>query len=454
MFHKTVCVFVVCLQLTSFAQTPVPTSFTFPIPLSFLSDPHGFGMTADETGMHLVYLSGTTIRHALIGANGRVLLDTTIAVNLSGNPRVAVSSTVRNDMEELDVVYRNGDSIYVKTSTDGGSTWITPVNSVRYARTSTASKRIECKGDGDLINVTWDTGSDGEVLYERYNHGANPPGWEQYFNVTDESNQTSDSVIVSHGSYPAIVVSEKSGTKRVHVVYINERKIDNPDSCTFFSGDSLSFQQIVERSAIMQSQSLNWEPNDIMSGQRENPCPDSVAKNLHGENKQTYPVVASGNGLLAVVHSSENFNFIDDSHGSKWMSYHNSEIKTVDYRNAIKSDPVVADGPDPYFSSVNPTYVSEHSVIFVPATGEFKWFVRMTNDSLYITSLSSPFGTKISYAGSVKTGSQSAHSPLALWRNDGLNKTSGYQYPRTTETDVAYRTNFTSKNKVLEGASI
>ncbi len=54
-------VLIVIVGFSCLAQTPVPTSFSFPVPVSFTADYHNFDMVANELGMHIVYPSSSSI---------------------------------------------------------------------------------------------------------------------------------------------------------------------------------------------------------------------------------------------------------------------------------------------------------------------------------------------------------------------------------------------------------
>lgn len=225
------------------AQSPLPNSFVFSVPLNFTVELNNYDIVSDEKGMHIVYPSGSSIRHVLVGASGLIIIDTIIATYISGPIRPSISTHRRNGVEELNVAYRNADSIYIRRSTDGGRTWLIPLNASTPSWTSASTDRLQMAAEGIFVHVTWDTGTDQEVLYSRYDLERNT--WDGFYNVTDENNQTGDTIIAIHGSYPDIALSEKNGTKRVHVVFKNERWIENP-ICSHFpptQTDSLQFSK-------------------------------------------------------------------------------------------------------------------------------------------------------------------------------------------------------------------
>ncbi len=185
---------VLCTTLR--AQTPVPTSFSFPVPVTFTQEHHNFDMIANEFGIHIVYDSSQSIVHSVIGVSGHLLSRSVVFTNISGLVRPAISSHVRNGIEELHVAFRNGNDIQLCRSTDGGENWSTPQNSSRFSETYSQTSRLQIAAERDIIHVTGDTGTDQEVLYSRYNLQQN--SWDEFFNITDENNQFGDSVVVIH----------------------------------------------------------------------------------------------------------------------------------------------------------------------------------------------------------------------------------------------------------------
>ncbi len=429
----------------SVAQTPVPTNFTFPVPVTFTAGLHNFDMVANELGMNIVYPSGSGIRYALVGVNGRLISDMEVVPNVSGNIRPSISSHVRNGIEELHIAYRSSDTIYIRRSTDGGLSWTTPQNNFRLAQTSASTNRLQMAADGDYVHVTWDTGTDEEVLYARYN--LLQANWDEFMNLTDEATQIAngDTIIVYHGSLPDITISEKNGTKRVHVVFINERKIVNPrlttdSTCTMWEGDSLLFQQTVERSAIITSGNLDWQPSDIMIFYDENPCPITGA-NRHGSAIATYPAIAATDSLW-VVQSSKNHNWIAQSQ-LQWVLYHNSSAKPADY-----SDPPHQNGK----TNWSGYYTFHHSCFYNKRDKVFQWVRRFPDGNIHVTRVNETGATTTGYTletGSFPRGAANlVNGALILW-NDSLWK--GFRQTWDIEESFTLQTNVTGKSRVKQG---
>ena len=447
LFRLLLLLMVLCTTLL--AQTPVPTSFSFPVQATFTMEHHNFDMVANELGIHIVYDSSQSIVHSLIGVNGHLLRRSVVVSNISGLVRPAISSHVRNWMEELYVAFRNGNDIQLRRSTDGGITWITPQNSSRFSETYSQTNRLQIAAEGDFIHVTWDTDLDQEVLYSRYNLLQN--SWDEFFNITDESKQFGDSVVVMHGSLPDIAISEINGTKRVHVVYINERKIINPGNydttCTYWADDSLLFQQIIERAAVISSSSNSWMPNDILQKVTENPCPPPEA-NLHGSGRTTFPIITTARDSIWIVHSSKNYNWTQGV--KKWVNYNSADGKQVDFYYFTKPD-----NRTRYSNSSGLLYTEHHSCVDNQKDGVIQWVRRFTDGNLYVTTIykdkPNEDDINLGYGTYPKASNNSFCAILVLFSNETL---CGYRIPMDISDDIYMPSNFSSKSRIKNDSSI
>lgn len=443
------------LTQEALSQVPSAQEQFFSAPIVFSGTRAQIDFVANQTGMHFLYDSATTIVHSLIGHNGSLLHRSIVVNGLSAAPVISMASAKIGVAEHLFCVYRIEDTLKILRSTDAGQTWNTETNNSVSSNTTLPSGRISAIAEEQSVHVVWDgirednlDTTRASVHYRRYNLNANPPNWSHYRLVTD-GQSPGDTVRVTSGDYPDIVLSKKNGTTRIHVVFIHERVIDNP--CRVFLEPTLLFQQIVERTAIVTSSSVNWEPIDKMFETIENPCDNA---NAHGLSKTTMPMAFSSEDSLFVAFGSLNYNAVGYPNPVYiYLNYETLLCKPADYRRANTPDVMLND-------VINKTEMSTtHSAVHSDISRVARW-ISYKNQSTSvcisrIDPITPPSTSYINLEYGISTftcaSANYANACIVAWY---AGRIQAYRIPAYLNNDINVHTNITSIAQVQPGNNL
>jgi hypothetical protein len=156
-------------------------------------------MVTNRDGNHILMHESQngSIKYYLLSASGAVVRSSTIAA--SGDfPNIVANN------DKVFAVYKSGNNIQVKYSTDAGSNWI-PVNALSI--NSIICNGIDATSDQNGVHVVYSL-RDSYPYYETYYYRLNTnSNWVDYQCVTNYGSEV--------GGYPTVAVS----TNRVHVGY-------------------------------------------------------------------------------------------------------------------------------------------------------------------------------------------------------------------------------------------
>jgi hypothetical protein len=433
---------ILVLLLTSaplLGQIPEPEICAYPMSVVYNVPAHHYDMVANEMGIHILYDSSHCIIHSLIGNNGRMLMRSVVDSQLPDPLILSVCSVKRGSNEILYAVYRDGDTIVLVNSTNGGMNWYYPTNNMLYARNESPSNRISVVGDTARIHVTWDICDTNQIYYANYDIASTPTHWNPVKWVTDTTEQINngDSVVVYHGTNPDITLSLMGGIHRVHVVYINERELrDTSDA-------SLLFEQIVTRDMILETN--EWQQNDILMACMENYMP--IGTNIHKENIVTYPVVIAADSMLVVAHSARNKSIDKPGDQPHYNYYQYLDKKYAGYYYYTHGDEAQR-----ISKNCSALYQMSHSLYYNPRNGWTNW-VRRNEDSMivYGDHVSDLHDTTVAHGDQALVSGNTTCAKAIVWIDDYPRL---YRQPQDIQDNICLPTRITGKSRIKSKCNI
>ncbi len=136
---------------------------------------------ANVDGLHLLVKDDDGIKYRRYNTSGSV--QTTSTISSSGE-----FPNVTGDNDNLYIAYYDDDSLFVKKSTNNGSTWS---SNAYYALLSADCIGIDIALDDNDLHVVY--GFDGEVRYRKLNNGS----WSNYYTVSSDGSAGNPSIALS-----------------------------------------------------------------------------------------------------------------------------------------------------------------------------------------------------------------------------------------------------------------
>ncbi|MBE0551469.1 MAG: T9SS type A sorting domain-containing protein [Ignavibacterium sp.] len=145
-----------------------------------------------------------TLKYHLLNSSGVVLRSFTLE-NFQGNDGGIDFANIDADNDKIYVVYKVGNQIKTRKSTNAGQSWVTTIQNINLGNNTCNNIDITFGKDDNALHVVWatqDAGSDYKTYYRRLYNDV----WGTTEYVTDGSNV---------GGFPTVSKS----TNRVHVSY-------------------------------------------------------------------------------------------------------------------------------------------------------------------------------------------------------------------------------------------
>lgn len=178
------------------------------IPIYFNS---GIDLATNKDGNHILvnYANYPTyyLRYYLVNSSGVVVR------NFTFETQAVQFANIDGTNDRIYVVYKLGNQIKTRKSTDAGQTWSTNIQELNIGNNTCNNVDITFGKDDNALHVVWatqDTGNDYETYYRRLYDDQ----WEAQKNVTDYGNEV--------GGFPTVSKS----TNRVHVSYNTGQQYD------------------------------------------------------------------------------------------------------------------------------------------------------------------------------------------------------------------------------------
>jgi hypothetical protein len=209
-----------------------------------IPEPHKTDIFTNSSAIHiLIQNNDGEIVYYNLNSAGDIDEDKTETLETSGSfPNIVGSN------DKIYAIYKTGNNIRVKYSTDNGSSWLTNIadrpTTANYCNGVDAVYQEGLSGGVHLVWATQDGGTSGfETYYARLTY-TTPHSWVDYKNVTDVST-------AQYGGNPSVTVSPN----RVHISFNTD-----PTIYTYTSGDAKTRDKY----------NGNWQtPQTVVSGSEQ-----------------------------------------------------------------------------------------------------------------------------------------------------------------------------------------
>ncbi|MFA6468226.1 MAG: T9SS type A sorting domain-containing protein [Bacteroidota bacterium] len=343
---------------------------------------------SDKFGIHILYYSGGTLKYGRINSAGSTLVsDITIATGIGNYAAI----TTHND--KIYAIYDKNTDIYIAKSTDGGSSWTTPLT--QYSRTNSIGS-LSATSDDKGVHVVWSEYAAGinEAYYALAPVGEPSPNWKYFKEVSDYSNHAgvNPSVAVSanevHITYQGLYGTAKS---RDFLINQSTPTWEDPVDLDYFPSGSVKNNKTVVRGnnvyvitleSYYIGDSYTFNVRQYIRAVNSSSFSTTTLADEYSSSSPNLHLLTTANGDLHLFYNKRYFETNPSTHvkfnGSSWSTVQNNLIRRD--RNHISSvgndlflvqeDQVFSDKLSVRQYDAAPTTVQSPSIAVVNINGE------------------------------------------------------------------------------------